>query len=96
MSTLPTTDGPVASAAGPFRVRVEHLVLLPAVPSGMDFGEIGGKLKQYRTTTEDDHPCTVRRRAGLPEPYWELLDGRHRFFAAVISGRPDVLAVVEE
>lgn len=79
-----------------FRVRVEHLVLLPNIPSGMDYAVVAEGLKRARTTSEDDVPCVVRRRPGLPEPYWELLDGRHRFFRAVIAGRTDLLCVEAE
>ena len=79
-----------------FRVPLHHLVLLEAVPCGMDFGEVGGKLKLLRTTTEDEHPVTVRRREGLPAPYWELVDGRHRFVAALVAGRHDLLAVEDD
>lgn len=97
MTSVPDLRDPAAAsaAAGLFRVPLEHIVLKPPVPCGMDFGEIGGKLKRYRTTREDEGPAKVRRRPGLPEPYWELSDGRHRFFAAVIAGRPDLLCEEE-
>jgi hypothetical protein len=79
-----------------FRVLLEHIVVKPPVVAGMDYADIGGKLKALRTTTDDDWPVLLRRREGLPEPYWELSDGRHRYLAALIAGRRDVLAVEEQ
>lgn len=70
-----------------FDVRIEHLVLRPPVPSGMNIDTILGKLKLYRTTRRHEGPSDVRRRPGLPAPYWEPCDGRHRLFGAVICGR---------
>lgn len=82
------------AAGGCFRVRLEHLVIRANVPTGMSFYRLGGEaLHRARTTLEDDVPTTVRRRPGLPDPYWEILDGRHRFFRAVLAGRVDLLCV---
>ena len=71
-----------------FRVRVENLRLKPNVPAGMDLGVVGGLCKRMRTTAEDWDPALV---VPLNDGVWRILDGRHRFFAAVISGRPDLL-----
>lgn len=77
-----------------FRVRVEHLLIRANVPRGMNYARLGGDtLCWLRGSVEDEPPVQVRRRRGLPEPYWEVLDGRHRYFRAVIAGRPDVLCV---
>lgn len=70
-----------------FDVRIEHLVMRPPVPCGMNIDTILGKLKLYRTTRQHEGPADVCRRPGLPAPYWELGDGRHRLFPAVIGGR---------
>lgn len=70
-----------------FDVRIEHLVLKPSVPAGMNIDTILGKLPLYRGSRRHEHPSPVRRRPGLPAPYWELSDGRHRMFSAVIGGR---------
>lgn len=87
---------PYAPPPGTFRVRLEHLVVKPNVPCGMDYGALGGPaLKMARTTTEDDVPARVRRRPGLPAPYYELTDGRHRFLRALIAGRTDLLCTEE-
>jgi hypothetical protein len=45
-----------------------------------------------RSTTEDAPPITVRREG----PHYRIIDGRHRFMAAVIAGRPSILARVED
>lgn len=76
----------------PFRIRIEDIQLKPNVPCGMDYAVIGGMLKRLRTTCEDWDPVLVRAHTEAP---WLLLDGRHRFFASVIAGRPDVLAIEE-
>jgi hypothetical protein len=82
----------VIAPSATFRVPVSRLLLLPNIPAGMDFGVIGGLLKRMRTTADDWDPILVR-----PEPgeLWRVIDGRHRYFAAVIAGRPDVLAIDE-
>jgi hypothetical protein len=78
----------------PFRVRIEHLVLRANVSSGMNYVRLGGEtLIWLRGSTDDEEPVLVRRRPGLPPPFWEILDGRHRFFRAVIAGRPDLLCI---
>lgn len=85
--------GPVASpSAGPFRVRVEDLRLKPNIPAGMDPYVLLGLVPLLRRTAHDHDPIVVR---ALPCGAWQVMDGRHRWFAAVIAGRPDVLAVEE-
>jgi uncharacterized ParB-like nuclease family protein len=46
----------------------------------------------YRSTSGDAPPVEVR---DLGNGYWRVLDGRHRYLASVIAGRPDLLATVE-
>jgi hypothetical protein len=48
--------------------------------------------RMYRSTSDDAPPAAVR---DLGNGYWRVLDGRHRFLASVIAGRPDLLATVE-
>jgi hypothetical protein len=80
-----------------FRVRIEHLVLRANVPRGMNYARLGGDLLcDLRGRLDDEKPTLVRRRPGLPSPYWEVLDGRHRFFRAVIAGRPDLLCTEQD
>lgn len=71
-----------------FRVPVSHLRLKPNVPAGMDPCILLGLVPLMRKTAEDHDPILVRPDGDL----WEIQDGRHRFMAAVIAGRPDVLA----
>jgi hypothetical protein len=75
----------------PFRIPVERLHLLPNVAAGMDPCVLLGLVPRLRKTSEDWDPIVVREDAGG----WLVVDGRHRFFASVISGRSDVLAVEE-
>lgn len=75
------------------RVRIEDLRIAPNMPAGMDYATIGGLLKRLRATTDDWDPIVVRRE---PDGTYRVCDGRHRFFASVIAGRPDILAVEEE
>jgi hypothetical protein len=75
----------------PFRVPVERLHLLPNIPAGMCPSTLLGLVPLLRKTGEDHPPILVREDGDG----WQILDGRHRFFASVIAGRPDVLAEVE-
>jgi hypothetical protein len=85
--TLPTPPAP----AGPelFRVPVSALLLLPNIPAGMDLAVVGGLVALMRKTAQDPPPIDVRP---VADGLWLVLDGRHRYFGAVIAGRPDVLA----
>lgn len=77
--------------ADTFRVPVDQLRLKPNIPAGMDPCVLLGLVPKMRKTAEDHIPIVVRRAGDL----WQIMDGRHRFMAAVIAGRPDVLAVEE-
>lgn len=76
---------------GRFRVRVEDLRIAPNIPAGMDPCILLGLVPLMRKTAEDHQPIVVRRHGD----HWRITDGRHRFMAAVIAGRSDVLAVEE-
>jgi hypothetical protein len=73
------------------RIPIERLHLLPNVPAGMDIGVVAGLVPLLRKTSED-HPAIRVREHG---DGWQILDGRHRFFASVLAGRPDILAEIE-
>lgn len=75
-----------------FRVPVSRLLLLPNIPTGMDLGVVGGLCKRMRTTAEDWDPAVVFE---VDNGFYRIRDGRHRYFAAVISGRPDLLCRLE-
>lgn len=89
-------DGEEPAVGQEFDVPIEHLVLKPPVSAGMDLDIIIAKVPLYRGTRRHEGPAPVRRRAGLPAPYWELSDGRHRLFGAVIGGRPVLRCKREE
>jgi hypothetical protein len=80
----------------PFRVPLHCLVIKPNIPAGMNIETIVSKIKLYRTTAEDEEPTLVRlefiRTDGR---FYRILDGRHRFFSAVIAGRVDLLCMEE-
>jgi hypothetical protein len=71
-----------------FRVRIEDLLLPPNLPAGMDVLTLLSLAAMLRKTTEDPEPVLVRRE----HSHWRISDGRHRAIAALIAGRPDVLA----
>ena len=71
-----------------FRIRIEDIRVLKPVPCGMDPYVLLGLVTLMRTTTEDHPPVLVRRDGDG----WRLLDGRHRFVAALMAGRQDILA----
>jgi len=75
----------------PFRIRIEDVLLKPNIPAGMDPLVVMSRVKRLRCTAEDWEPILVTREG----QYWRLQDGRHRFFASVIAGRSDVLAIEE-
>jgi hypothetical protein len=54
----------------------------------MDWSVIGHFAMMMRKTTEDPPPIVVAQEGD----YWRICDGRHRFVAAMVAGRPDVLA----
>jgi hypothetical protein len=75
-----------------FRARIEDIRLGPNVTAGMNVYVIMGLVPLLKASTEDHKPVTVRP---LPGGAWRLIDGRHRLVAALIAGRPDVLAELE-
>jgi hypothetical protein len=76
----------------PFRAPVDRLRLKPNIPAGMDPCILLGLVPKLRKTDEDWEPIVVRLGT---DGVWQIQDGRHRFFASVIAGRRDVLAVEE-
>lgn len=75
-----------------FRVRIERVILPPNVPAGMNPLQLLHFAYTMRATNEDLEPIVVR---ALDKGIYGLVDGRHRFIASLIAGRPDVLAVEE-
>jgi hypothetical protein len=73
------------------RVPLDRLLLKPNVSAGVSPWVLLSLAHMYRSTDGDAPPITVR-----PEgDHYRVLDGRHRFLASVIAGRPTVLATLE-
>lgn len=79
--------------AAPFRARIEDVRLPANVPAGCNYLVLGSLAYMLRATTEDPEPVEVELEA---DGSWRVCDGRHRYLAAVIAGRPDVLCVQAE
>lgn len=78
---------------GTFRVPVDALRLKPNIPAGMNLAVVAAMIPRLRKTAKDWEPIVVRR---IDDEAYRVMDGRHRFFASVLAGRPDVLAVEEK
>lgn len=77
-----------------FRVPVNALRFKDPITAGMDACLTLGKVPQLRKTAEDDAPIVVTPdcpTCGVRV----VLDGRHRWVAAVMAGRADILATEE-
>jgi hypothetical protein len=74
------------------RIPLDRLVLKPNVSAGANILVVASLAHMLRSTTGDPPPITVRAEGDL----YRILDGRHRFLAAVMAGRADVLAQLDE
>lgn len=77
----------------PFRVPVEDVRLPRNVVAGCNVLVLASLVHTLRATTEDVPPIEV-----TPEPdgTWRVADGRHRFLATYIAGRPEALCVIRD
>jgi hypothetical protein len=79
----------------PVEVRLDRLLFPRPVPAGMDWSVVGLHACQQRKTADPVNPrVEVRPIDGTP--FYRLEDGRHRFVAALMSGRQVILADVGE
>jgi uncharacterized ParB-like nuclease family protein len=62
------------------------------LPRGLDYERLGGMVWKMRHTVEDLPPIEVTPNA---DGSYSLHEGRHRFAAAWIGGRQDILAELE-
>lgn len=69
---------------------VERVLLPPSITAGMNVMVLVSLAYMLRTSRRDPEPVLLAPEGAL----WRIEDGRHRFMAAVIAGRPDVLGVV--
>lgn len=74
------------------RIRVENLLFKPNAPAGMNPLVLMSLTYRLRSSYEDPEPIVVKREGDN----YRVMDGRHRAMAAIIAGRPDVLAIVED
>lgn len=72
------------------RVRIENLRYGPNPSAGLNFLLLAHFAYELKATTEDLDPIVVTKDLGGA---WRIHDGRHRAIAAMIAGRPDVLAI---
>jgi hypothetical protein len=75
------------------KIPVDCLVLKPNIPAGMDWSVIGHFVMIFRKTAQPCDPPIIVKPVG--DNLWRVMDGRHRFFAAVIAGRSEIEAEVE-
>lgn len=77
------------------RLRLSEVVLKDNVTAGISPWCLMSLAHALRSTSADvEPPVRVLPIEGVP--FFRLMDGRHRFMASVLAGRPDVLAVLDE
>jgi ParB-like chromosome segregation protein Spo0J len=76
------------------RLPVSSLVMKDNVPAGCNPLVLMSLAYTLRSSGDDPAPVSVRPIDGTG--LYRVIDGRHRFMAAVVAGRPDVLCEIEE
>jgi hypothetical protein len=76
----------------PVEIRLDRILLPRCVPAGLDLAVLGLWVCRQRKTADPVDPPILVRREG---DYFRITDGRHRFTAAVASGRDAIAAVIE-
>jgi hypothetical protein len=76
-----------------WRIPIEDLRLPVPVSAGMNYLKIGFYVYELRATTKDHEPIAVRP---CGDGSYRITDGRHRAISALVAGRRDVLATLEE
>jgi hypothetical protein len=71
----------------PQRIPLERIHLGPNVVAGCNVLVVMSLTHMMRGTHKDPDPVLVNRCGD----HWSIHDGRHRFVAAVMAGRPDLL-----
>jgi hypothetical protein len=74
------------------RVQLDTVVFQPNLSAGLDPFLLMSMAHWLRNTTKDSDPIKVRREGDL----YRVLDGRYRVVGAIIAGRHDVLAELDE
>jgi len=74
----------------PLLLALERLILPRPVTAGMNPLKLMAMAYEFRATTEDREPIHVTCVDGTD--LYRITDGRHRFVASLIAGRPAVLS----
>lgn len=74
------------------RVKHTEIMVPKGVPAGMNPLVVMSLLHMFKATNEDAPDIVLRRKGG----YYEIVDGRHRFLASVMSGRRSINATIQE
>lgn len=74
------------------RVRIEDIQLSPNVPAGCNPYVLMSLAYMLRGCTDDPPPVLVRPTG---HGTYRITDGRHRYLAVVLAGRPDVLCQLD-
>jgi hypothetical protein len=74
------------------RIPLQQLCVSANVTAGLNPLVVMSLAYAYRCSTGDVDPILVRR---IGRDRYRVTDGRHRFVASLIAGRPDVLAELE-
>lgn len=72
------------------KIRLDELLVGPNPPAGMNPLVLMHFAYLLRATTEDLQPIEVTQSNG----YYRIHDGRHRYVASLIAGRPTVEGVL--
>jgi hypothetical protein len=79
--------------AKPIRIPLSEIRFAERqVPSGLNYLRLGSMWERMLYTTEDLKPIVVKPRS---DGAYDLVDGRHRWVAALGAGRQDILAELE-
>jgi hypothetical protein len=74
------------------RIKLDSVIFPPNRSSGLDPFLLISMAHWLRATTQDSDPIKVKREGEL----YRVIDGRHRVVGALIAGRHDVLAELDE
>lgn len=74
------------------RVPLQFLRIKANVAAGLNPLVLYSLAHFMRSTTDDPPPAVVRQNA---DEDYTILDGRHRYVAAIVAGRADLLCAVQ-
>lgn len=74
------------------RIPLQYLRILPNITAGANPLVIMSLAYMMRSNNSDPPPIIVHRNSDTD---YTIIDGRHRFIAAIIAGRPDILSELD-